>query len=412
MPPRPIPPQPRGTTLIHAQFRLVTPAYLRGANQQSSEMRTASFKGVLRYWWRALHWASALQNHPTDQTRALAWLHHQEAVLSGAAAGGSHSGQGLVRQIRISCGPLGTKPVGTAHSLPDAYMLGQGLSRGAQTTASAIQTAAAIEVNLLVNRAGGDAKEVQGLVKALRLMGTLGGLGARSRRGCGSLALQALEVGGKAIELPQDAESLNAELVDLITCCAHVTELPRFTAISGWADFEVVSGPTLAELQANIGCALILYRSSGRSDDGGATRFVQLVQNGPQLKAKHIFQIDHHSIWNASRGIEPNQAPQRAAFGLPHNYRFSNGAIVEVNARLPGTTPNQNQPPSRRASPLFVHYHQFANGQHCAVVAYLPAQFLPTGATVEVKAGNTRTQLTPPTLDKTNDVVPNFLARL
>ena len=41
--------------LIRATYRIVTPMFCGGAEQQA-EFRLASFKGVLRFWWRALMW--------------------------------------------------------------------------------------------------------------------------------------------------------------------------------------------------------------------------------------------------------------------------------------------------------------------------------------------------------------------
>jgi CRISPR-associated protein Cmr1 len=43
-----------GMTKLTAEFKIVTPLFVGGANPQSSELRVPSIKGVLRFWWRAL----------------------------------------------------------------------------------------------------------------------------------------------------------------------------------------------------------------------------------------------------------------------------------------------------------------------------------------------------------------------
>ena len=41
---------------IEATFKVVTPMFMSGADQSQAELRTASIKGALRFWWRALAW--------------------------------------------------------------------------------------------------------------------------------------------------------------------------------------------------------------------------------------------------------------------------------------------------------------------------------------------------------------------
>ena len=41
---------------IEAAYQVVTPLFCAGADPKRPELRCASFKGVLRYWWRALAW--------------------------------------------------------------------------------------------------------------------------------------------------------------------------------------------------------------------------------------------------------------------------------------------------------------------------------------------------------------------
>jgi CRISPR-associated protein Cmr1 len=44
-------------TEIVATYRVTTPMFSAGADPQVAELRAASFKGALRFWFRALAWA-------------------------------------------------------------------------------------------------------------------------------------------------------------------------------------------------------------------------------------------------------------------------------------------------------------------------------------------------------------------
>ena len=39
-----------------ARFRVLTPLFCAGSSPDLPELRLPSFKGVLRFWWRALAW--------------------------------------------------------------------------------------------------------------------------------------------------------------------------------------------------------------------------------------------------------------------------------------------------------------------------------------------------------------------
>jgi CRISPR-associated protein Cmr1 len=42
---------------IEAVYRIVTPMFIGGADQKPNDgVRAPSFKGMLRFWWRALNW--------------------------------------------------------------------------------------------------------------------------------------------------------------------------------------------------------------------------------------------------------------------------------------------------------------------------------------------------------------------
>ena len=67
-------------TEIEATYRVVTPMFCGGANPGHAELRIPSFKGVLRFWWRALAWSR--------QDGDLEMIRREEDKLFGSAGGG------------------------------------------------------------------------------------------------------------------------------------------------------------------------------------------------------------------------------------------------------------------------------------------------------------------------------------
>ena len=74
------------------------------------------------------------------------------------------------------------------------------------------------------------------------------------------------------------------------------------------------------------------------------------------------------------------RAPNRSAFGLPHNYFFTKSlrsVSGEVNLMNAGSK-------GRRASPLLLHVQGLEDETFCVVATFLPARLIPEGREVEV----------------------------
>ena len=72
------------STEIEATYRVVTPMFCGGAEPEThAELRLSSFKGVLRFWWRALAWSRLGGD--------LGRIKQHEDALFGSADGGQSS---------------------------------------------------------------------------------------------------------------------------------------------------------------------------------------------------------------------------------------------------------------------------------------------------------------------------------
>jgi len=166
----------------------VTPLFLRGPDGETPELRPPSFKGMLRYWWRALH------------PMPISELQSEEARRFGSA-GEDQTGRSPM-QLRLADRGLSKdrfRPVPRRGK--DFQNLGFDPGQRFDLIVTVDQQASSYQTEI-------DA--------TLRLMLLLGGLGNRSRRGFGALRLVAVD--GAAEESSEDAlGDVEAQLARLET---------------------------------------------------------------------------------------------------------------------------------------------------------------------------------------------------
>lgn len=336
---------------IEATYRIVTPMFCAGADQQSAELRLSSFKGALRFWWRSLMWGKVGDHRE---------LRDEEAALFGASD--SRFGQSKV-QMRVVSKELAQveKPraVFEQGKLAGAHYLGYGVmeafasrrkgTKAGQLTRAMIPSGSfTIECRFLPFAKHEETELVR---KALILLGTVGGLGSKSRKGFGSLTLTELQQDGSPIALPESPQERLRELLP-----ERSESLPTWTAWSRLSRVIAVraanaSSPT--HLLDLIGREQVHFRSWGR--DG------KVLGRDSERNFPH-----DHDLSKGQRA--PFDYPLRIAFGLPHNYGKGDSAQVRPTMH------------DRRASALFIHVHQTREkGRPVAILAFLPAQFLPAG---------------------------------
>ena len=349
---------------IEATYSVVTPLFCAGADWKTPEVRLSSFKGVLRYWWRALAWSRCGGD--------LEVIRREEGRLFGSAGGGQS------RVLMRWASPPEPTPIPVNEVLKvraggevvgdGARYLGYGVmeaflrknKRTDQRTAAGQLTRACLaRFDFTVQMRGRDLneQELTSLRDSLVALGILGGLGAKSRKGYGSVVLQDLQVNGQARwSTPRSRDELRSAIATLQPSSDDdgSESLPEFTALSSGARHVLLSSGSTEplELLNLVGRELVRFRSWGRAG--------KIL--GGQDSEKN-FQPDHDLM-----KLDPRQRrdhPRRIAFGLPHNY---------------GKPKHQQVGPvdgDRRASPLFIHIHECGD-RPVAVVSFLPARFLPS----------------------------------
>jgi len=370
--------------VITATYAVSTPLFSSGADPDKPELRLPSFKGVLRYWWRALAW-SRFQG---DLLR----IEQEERRVFGSS--GSEGQSRVLMRLEIDepgtelrSGELlaGNSRPGSSGAHPQGlYYLGYGLVHGGGRHAGCVMRGALVppvrfRVEMLVTRNKISEIAFETLVDALKAIGLLGGMGARSRRGFGSLMLERLTIGdrsgsGDAEVLwrpPGSVEELRSEIARLGAGRASSDQLPEYTAFSARSRVVLLTTSTKDPLRLldSIGREMMLYRGWGRNGQVAG------------LPSERRFQDDHDLMLELREPVRAH--PRRIAFGLPQNYRFSSLRADERPNRSVRPLGPRGKRLDRRASPLFIHVHM-CRSTPVGVLAFLPAKFLPEGARISV----------------------------
>lgn len=358
---------------IVATFRVVTPLFSAGADPTGgAELRVPSLKGVLRFWWRALAWSELGGDLPEIQK--------EEEELFGSGGEGARRSRVVMFLEGVGDGdPManGAELRNHAGGLVGhgVRYLGYGLMGAFGANAGKITRACRrgpLEFKLHLRCRGVDDGALDRLLRALCALGTVGGLGARSRRGFGSLVLTSLTgEGAPPWRAPGNLEELRQELRRLTKGSAHEGQ-PAYTAFSTGVRHVLVTGAAEVTdplvLLDRVGREMVRYRSYGSRGR---------IFEGTQ-PAESNFRDDHDLVLAVAQGGGKAGHPRRVAFGLPHNYYFSE---IRKSARV-GPAGDLD----RRASPLFIHIHAFGS-RPVAVLTFLPAKFLP-GRVPEIQVGS------------------------
>lgn len=373
---------------LNATFEVTTPMFIAGYDNSqeftSPDIRPTAIKGALRFWWRALYYAE-FRKQAANSQKALHAMHLAEQLLFGGAAadkGNIGQSQVLLRVIKniaeidIVKKEQDQAKIGNGNKVgafPGCrYLLGMGLYslKSKEITRSYINSNASFELQIAF-KPSTTQHQIEQVKKALLAFGLLGTLGARARKGFGSVSLVKLSEQDKPLEIPNTKAAYVSAISSLFSHGQSLQELPPFSAFSAFSMVDIsASGTNSVQLLDQIGEKQQRYRGYGQNSSGE-----HKVNNHLALQ---LFSDDHDTLYSfVAERINPTQ-PRRVVFGLPHNVRFSNGR-GSVNIEIA----EKNK--TRRASPLFIHIHKLGN-QYYAVQTLLAAEFFPERASL--KYGN------------------------
>ncbi len=364
---------------ITATFRIVTPMFISGADQSQAELRAPSVKGALRFWYRALHPAA----DPKEEFRIFGGTDKEAGQacfslrLMPDRQGGPDGEAGDQRWKDSKISYLG-------YGVIDRRETGEYREDGTPIRRPMTvrpyykeENRFTLEILFKPYRLQTSKPEYEAMILKVKrsLWGLimLGGLGARSRRGFGSIAVEEIDgMDGLPDLNPPNHQALEHVLHEFFCQLDEIDNTgngyPEYTCLSAASRF-VVTRPQGAAMDALewLGETMHKYRSYRSSSRMSCV-------NGDH---------DLMRAWVAS-GTRPGSPPKRTAFGLPHNYFFSslkNGG--EINFMDKGGK-------GRRASPLFFRIHEFPPSggiRRASVVAnFLPARLIPDGKKLRFSA--------------------------
>lgn len=366
-----------GMNVLEVSYRLVTPAFLEGfrTKKEYVRLRETSMKGLIRFWWRALAYA---QYH--DDISMI--RKHEEALF-----GSTKSASSIVFLPSDQDGLVTDDSDAPFSKYQGIRYLGYGLiGHGVTEAIPYIKAPLQFTIRMLA-RADFDPL----LLDALKILGLIGGVGRRTRRGFGSLNILAIKHNGDVLwESPKNLDGMRHSLHEVLQRRTSSSLFPSFTAFGPQTEIYVLGhGKNLWTLWDEVGSQFQRYRSFGRNGRVGS------------YPAEKNFKDDHDLMRRVISRQPVSTAPRRSIFGLPHNYRFSTGEQLTVK---PGT-----KSLGRRASPLLFHFHHFEEEGYVAVAVVLPAKFLEGAFSKIAIKGPSQTVTVSGSIEDNYSVITDFI---
>ncbi|MCS6914971.1 MAG: hypothetical protein RMK29_15965 [Myxococcales bacterium] len=312
---------------IHVTLRTETPLFLGGARPQA-EWRLSALKGALRFWYRALD-----PQHAGRPGRAPS----REERCFGGTRQGSGQAAFLLRgdfltlpgqRVRWEAFPVGRFHEGEGRQRRNglAY-LGFPFSMRGNEDRDAIPAGTKLPLQLVVLRTPEDPLLRHALLGSLWLLGTLGSLGMRSRRGFGALSLMSWRIQGagphaRAWEQDLAALPLLHEAATPEAWMARLREGLAVLQTSWFAPFQEKDEVARQRPQPHLGPrwnAVILRRGFPAEQWPAALNLAgRALQDFRVRRAPDYQDVKDH----LSRLRRLVRAPQRASFGLPLTFRY------------------------------------------------------------------------------------------
>ncbi len=341
---------------LRVTLETVTPLFLRGADNETPELRPPSFRGVMRYWWR-IGYSSQMVDFSRDQ------LFEAESRIFG----NTNSASPIL--VRLRGEPARTtlerpeQPAGLNYLM---YGMHERKKKGNRTIiqySPAIAPGERFELVLGIRSLHHINEVLRQAAISLWLLCNLGGLGARVRRGAG--ALRAVELTG---DWPQDLPALQLQ-------AASPTELSEklgeglssvITSVENPKGFPI---PSLHPQHSIV----TVFEKTWDSWDSALDEVGQVFQ-----KFRSRREPDYTNIKQFIKTGAAPETVERAAFGLPlpFYYRSLRGAKAMIDGQ---ESNKQGEIARRSASPLWFRVSKLSSGDYAVLLFVFISPLLPQG---------------------------------
>lgn len=288
---------------ITARYQVVTPMFIGDFEQKPTDITAASFKGALRYWWRATNWNRTYIENDCETINALKQLHADEAALFGVPTNKSYKDIGQssfnLHVKIIDRKGIGKQATWLGSGNNGLRYLGMGLfEMGDESTDRCYlkeNTTFEVELSFLPERI--NSQQQSQLEKALMTIGLIGGLGSNSRNAYGSLCIRKLN--DKNIEHRQEDDYIK-NIKEMLLLENFSDNCPPYTALSENTTFVNASPvDTAKEAQALLGDQYMGFRKAKNLRDNGCLPELKkymglpLKDHGDERRASPLFMHIH-----------------------------------------------------------------------------------------------------------------------
>lgn len=355
---------------IEFELELLSPAFVAGAMDEavsvhgekrkyrrigldSDGLRIPSLRGVLRFWFRALHAHLLLEE-----------LKGEEQMLFG----GSECGQGL-RFVPLKSPKWCPKSIGGS-GIPcgaaEAY-LGYGpilydrTERGFTSHHKFLHRDFIPDGTKFRFRAIGNGDQLKALQRLLKIIHLFGGIGARSRRGWGALA-----VAPHGLPKMGNGESVKGwfkRAIEQIFPSGFGESLPKFSGFSKHMRYHLT--PTWSSYHD-------IFKHFHETFKRVRIWNWQYPNQSPLIaKQDHELELNH-----LSENDKIYEVPKRLGFGFPYRAQFRGRGEVEYKAyRVDQKKGEVLTEITRRASPLILSLFRDPKGRIHGVALFLKSYF-------------------------------------
>ncbi|HEX6898600.1 MAG TPA: RAMP superfamily CRISPR-associated protein [Thermoanaerobaculia bacterium] len=329
-----------------ARVVLITRLFGGGARTREVDdlcwLRSSAAKSALRSWWRAAH---------AHEFESLETLRQKEQQLFGAPGTFDKDGkvQGGPGALTVTTsGQLATAPATYRESLgsPLNYALFPAQDMGQEAARVAEPSPQSWSVIHLASPAPEEERKI--LLESLRIWLTLGGVGARSRRGCGAVAVGKPEEARK-LGLPATLPELEAFLRRY--CARRDVNLDGLFSLARTRKVFLGRPESTGEkAQIELLKALKKARQDRKQSKNKYGR-----SNWPEPQAVRLKHDPHQDWLYGAETVNAGQYP-RVALGLPIILHFKDKAAEPPDHHILGALPDKDKwkKLERYSSPLLL----------------------------------------------------------
>lgn len=378
-------------------LRTVTEVFSGGADIQNAELRPSAFRGPLRFWFRAMM-GSIVGN---DLVR----LKHLEALVFGAT---DISSPFILRLADLPAPTLADTLPPTPPSVGKSYLGFSMYSRSNEQIRLArgcIPAGQNFTLSLRFKRPDQKLQDV--VLGSLWLLTNFGGIGARSRRGFGTLAVRSFKLNGKTgfnYFAPHEADR-SAQQLYRIGFALVVRQFKEFAEHTLGATIAL---PVQTAEYANFTgwtARLIARENSPAGPEAGHHWFrewgiiLRSFRNGTLVAPDQenavaelgVTTPDYRRVvsWSMD-GNDPNRDYlENDVLGLPLGFQSRTRQGPNAKRMLSWRGPDRDRD-GRRASPLFLHPVLLSDGRLATLAIFFISRFLPDGAEIPIQCPSGR----------------------